>query len=234
MNESKIEIVVIEDDIGISKAIRDNCRFRGYETRAAFDGATGLQILQERLPDLIVLDVMLPNLGGLELCSKVRALGVATPILILSAKNRESDIVAGLDAGADDYLVKPFGIEEFFARVKALLRRHSKEVSDAGAIEIDDVRFIPEANAIHVGEESIPLTPKESGLLKLLIENPNQPFTRSKLLQRIWNTIEDVSDRSVDRCVTTLRGKLGSCPALKNRIKTIRDIGYLFDQADQR
>lgn len=223
------ELLVIEDDLGISTAIRDNCKLRGYRTRAAFDGKTGLQLLQERTPDLIVLDIMMPQLNGYQVCQRIRELEIETPILILSAKNKETDIVRGLEAGADDYLVKPFGIAEFFARVKAQLRRHSP--AEKGIFQLPDCRFDPATHQIHHPAGVTTLTQKESGLLAYILTHPDQAIPRSKLLRHVWRDDPDLSERSVDRCVTTLRGKLSTAPTLRDRIKTLRGIGYTYTQS---
>lgn len=225
-----IEILVIEDDMGISTALRDNCKRRGFATRAAFDGQSGLDLIAERLPDLLVLDIMLPLVSGYEICQTLRRQSIEIPILILSAKNREADIVKGLDAGADDYLVKPFGLGEFFARVQALLRRHPKGAQSI--LELDGSVFNPELAQIKHGELIVSLTQKESGLLRYLASHPEQAIPRARLVQHVWQDDPRVSERSVDRCVTTLRSKLAINPTLQARIQTLRQVGYSFRSID--
>ena len=219
-------ILIIEDDPSMLRGLKDNFEQRGFAVLTADDGEKGLAAALEAKPDLIVLDIMLPKVNGYEICRLVRAEKLDMPIIMLTAKGEESDIVLGLNLGADDYVTKPFSIKELLARANAFLRRNRegrKTVLTFGGWTLDTAACTLSRNGVPVK-----LTPKEYRLLCCLAENPGRAMTRDTLLNHVWGYTCFVTPRSVDRCVTTLRNKLESDPHAPQFILTIRDFGYKF------
>jgi DNA-binding response OmpR family regulator len=193
----------------------------------AVDGEDGLKKALEWKPDLVILDLMLPKTNGYEVCHLVREAGLRMPIIMLTAKGEESDVVLGLKIGADDYVTKPFSIRVLLARVEAFLRVRRREKSKTvrfGECEID----LGSHCLFHNGDE-VPLTPKEFGLLAYMVENAGRALARDHLLDAVWGHDVFVTTRSVDRCVTTLRAKIEPDPRKPVYIRTIRDVGYRFE-----
>jgi DNA-binding response OmpR family regulator len=220
-------ILIVEDDPASLRGLRDNFSFKGYVVETATDGEQGLDKALSLRPDLIVLDVMLPKVNGYEICRLVRAEGIDVPILMLTAKSQEADIVQGLNLGADDYVTKPFSIHELLARANALLRRRRQEeaeVATFGPFALD-----VSSRRLRKGGEDVPLAPKEFDLLSLFVKRPHRALTREEILKRVWGYELIVTDRSVDRCVTTLRQKIEPVPDEPTYIRTIRGIGYRFE-----
>lgn len=220
-------ILIVEDDATMLRALKDNFELKGYSVRTAADGELGLQDAVDRKPDLIILDIMLPKINGYEICRLVREQGLDMPIIMLTAKGQESDIILGLDLGADDYMTKPFSIRELMARVNAFLRRRREEEPEAyrfGDCELDMV-----SHRLLRGEAEVPLTPKEFGVLAFLAARPGRAVTRDQILRAVWGYSVFVTPRSVDRCINTLREKVEPDPATPAYIKTIRGIGYRFE-----
>lgn len=223
-------ILIVEDDPTLLRGLKDNFEFKGYCVHTASDGEKGLAAAVDGKPDLIVLDLMLPKVNGYEICRLIREEGLDTPILMLTAKGEESDIVLGLNLGADDYMTKPFSIKELLARANALLRRRRRE-------EPDHIRFLEydldltSRRLTRAGDE-VPLTPKEFGLLVFLARRPGRAFSRNEILKGVWGYDIFVTTRSVDRCVTTLRQKIEADPKNPAFIQTVREIGYRFDPGE--
>ena len=219
-------ILIVEDDPTILRVVKDNCATRGHRILTARDGEAGLDLALNRNPDLIVLDLMLPRVNGYEICRAVRAEKLTMPILMLTAKGQEEDIVRGLELGADDYITKPFSIRELMARVQAFLRR-----SQAGAAPSyefgDGVLDAVSHRLLRAGLE-VPLTSKEFRLLEYFLQRPGRALTRDSIMQAVWGNAVLVTARSVDRCVTTLRAKIEPDPHHPTFIHTIREIGYRF------
>ncbi len=223
-------ILIIEDDATLGELLRDNFEFAGYRVTVARDGYEGLRRAEAHPPDLVILDIMLPGLSGYDVCRRLRHRREDLPIIMLTAKGLEADIVLGLNTGADDYVTKPFSLEVLLARVKAHLRRNRSEPVPAvefGACRLD----LESCRLIRDGQE-VTLAPKEFGLLKCLALNPGRAFTRDQLLNRVWGQDLIVTPRSVDRCITTLRNKIEEMPHRPRFIRTIRDVGYRFELAD--
>ncbi len=223
-------ILVVEDDPTMLRVLKDNLEYKGYNVATAPDGEVGLEEALELKPDLILLDIMLPKINGYEVCRLVREEGLDMPILMLTAKGEESDVVLGLTLGADDYVTKPFGMNELLARVNAFLRRRREE-------EPDLYRFGPflldlASHKLTRQEEEVELTPKEFGVLELLASRPGRALTRDQILRAVWGYGIFVGDRSVDRCVSTLRSKIEPDPENPTYIQTIRGIGYRFEQPE--
>jgi DNA-binding response OmpR family regulator len=220
-------ILIIEDDPAMLRGLKDNFVFKGYQVRTAKDGESGLNQALNSYPDLILLDIMLPGINGYEICRLIRNEGFDMPIIMLTAKGQESDIILGLNLGADDYVTKPFNIQELLARVNAFLRRRRQQ--EIRQFQFGDFTLNLESRQLlHRGKE-IELTPKEFGLLALFIKRNGCALTRDEILKHVWGYDILVTDRSVDRCVNTLRNKIEKNPQLPAFIKTIRDVGYRFE-----
>jgi len=224
-------ILVIEDDKDIVELVKYNLEKDGFQVSATADGAGGLSQIRKAAPDLLILDLMLPKLSGLEICKEVRK-DVALnrlPILILTAKGEEADRVVGLELGADDYVTKPFSPRELAARVKALLRRAEPAGAAEKMIEIGGLRIDPAAYRVTRSGKPVPMSTLEFRLLYFLAARPNRVFTRDQLLDGVWGTERFVTPRSVDVYVRRLREKIESDPQHPAFMKTIRGTGYLFE-----
>jgi DNA-binding response OmpR family regulator len=222
-------ILIVEDDPTLLRALRDNFEFDGYKVLAAADGEAGLQHAVDGRPDLIVLDIMLPKVNGYEICRLVRKAGLEMPILMLTAKGQESDVVLGLNLGADEYVTKPFSLRELLARANALLRRKRQGETQTHCFG----RFVLDTGAKRLlcdGRE-VELTPKEFAVLELLVRRTGRALTRDEILRNVWGHDVFVTGRSVDRCINTLRAKIESDPADPLWIKTVREVGYRFADA---
>jgi DNA-binding response OmpR family regulator len=220
-------VLVVEDDPTMLRGLRDNFEFQGYRVLAAEDGEEGLNTALNAKPDLIVLDIMLPKINGYEVCRLIRKEGLGMPIVMLTAKGEESDIVLGLNLGADDYVTKPFSIKELLARAEALLRRTRQSQEDV--YDFGDCRLeIPARKLTRAGEE-IKLSPKEFALLELFVKHPGRALSRDEILNLVWGYDAYVGSRSIDRFVTTLRNKIEPDPHHPTYIHTIREIGYKFE-----
>lgn len=220
-------VLIVEDDPAMLRGLKDNFQFEGYRVVTAADGEAGLSLAVDRRPDLIVLDIMLPKINGYEMCRLIRREQMEVPIIMLTAKGQESDIVLGLNIGADDYMTKPFSIKELLARAAAFLRRRRQEQSKVyrfGGFELSCI-----SRRLTCDSKEVPLTPKEFTVLVLLASHPGRAFTRDEILRRAWGYDIIVTSRSVDRCINTLRGKVEADPAHPQFIRTVRDIGYRFE-----
>ena len=220
-------ILIIEDDPAILRVVKDNFVTRGYRVQTARNGEEGLDAALNGRPDLIILDIMLPKINGFEICRAVRAEKLEMPILMLTAKGQEEDIVRGLELGADDYITKPFSVRELMARAQAFLRRYQAGAAPCykfGRFQLDTVSHRLLKNGIEVS-----LTNKEFRLLEYFLQRPGRAFTRDSIMNVVWGNTIMVTARSVDRCVTTLRSKIEPDPRNPTFIHTIREIGYRFE-----
>ena len=220
-------ILIAEDDDGLRRGLVDNLSFEGYQVLAAEDGAKALKLASENEPSLIVLDVMMPKVNGFEVCRSIRAKGLTMPILLLTARSDEQDIVLGLNLGADDYVTKPFRTREFLARVKALLRRSN--VLARKSIVFGPFTLDVASHKLLKNNVPVELTPKEYSLLAYLLENRGQALSREQILSAVWGMTRFVTTRSVDRCVTTLRKKIEQDVRKPSFITTVREHGYRFE-----
>ncbi len=220
-------VLVIEDDATLARGLVDNLQARGYRTQLAVDGQIGLEAALADPPDLILLDIMLPKLNGYEICQRLRERGLDMPIIMLTAKGQEEDIVRGLELGADDYLTKPFGIRELLARAAALLRRRQEPATELFRFG-DCVLDLSSHRLSREGME-VPLTTKEFRMLEYFVKRPDRALARRDIMDNVWGRSVIVTSRSVDRCITTLRGKVEIDPRSPKHIRTIRDIGYRFE-----
>ena len=232
------KILVVEDDKNILEGLVDNLTMEGYKVIIARDGKEALKQAKEKNPDLIILDIMLPRLGGFEVCKELKLMGINTPIIILSARVQEADKVLGLELGADDYVTKPFSPRELLVRVKAVLRRANNAVKLEDIYRFDDVKVDfrryqvfkqkPEVSGQDTGDgQEVKLTASEFKILKLLVANKNEPVSRHKILSEIW-TSEEVTTRTVDTHICSLREKLETDSSNPKRIVTVHRIGYKF------
>jgi DNA-binding response OmpR family regulator len=222
-------ILVVEDDAALLRGLKDNFASQGYDVRTANDGQQGLDSLLRDPPDLLVLDLMLPKVNGYEICRAARAGQLELPIIMLTARGQEEDVIRGLEMGADDYVTKPFSIRELLARVRAFLRRQKTESSN---YQFGDCRLDLIAHKLFRRQKEIELTAKEFRMLEFFVKRCGRALTRESILDAVWGQEVIVTDRSVDRCVTTLRGKVEPDPHNPVFIKTIRDIGYRFEGAE--
>jgi DNA-binding response OmpR family regulator len=223
---SGTKILIVEDDPVLLRGLRDNLEACGYTVRAAKDGQQGFEALLREAPDLMLLDLMLPKLDGYEICRRARERQLTLPIIMLTARGQEDDIVRGLELGADDYVTKPFSIRELLARVRAFLRRQG---SEPAACQFGQCRLDPAAHKLFRQGREVELTAKEFRLLEFFLQRRGRALTRDTILDGVWGRGVFVTDRSVDRCVTTLRAKIEPDPRNPRFIRTIRDIGYRFE-----
>ena len=223
----KRRLLIIEDEPALSRGLSDLFRGQGFDVVAAADGRAGLDAALDGSADLILLDIMLPHVNGFEICQVVREHGIETPIVMLTAKGQESDVVTGLKLGADDYVTKPFRANELVARVQAFLRRratHDEPVHQFGDCEVN-----LRARSVMRKGKPVTLTAKEFELLAYFLRRPGCALSRDTILDAVWGNAVFVLPRSIDRCVTTLRGKLEEDSRKPRYIHTIRDIGYRFE-----
>ena len=220
-------VLIIEDDSTMLRGLKDNFEYQGYRVLTAADGEQGLTAALNEKPDLIILDIMLPKINGYEICRLIRQENLDMPIIMLTAKGEESDIVLGLNLGADDYVTKPFSIKELLARAAAFLRRGRQTEQDI--YEFADYRLDIPARKLTRGAEQIKLSPKEFGLLELFLKKPGRALTHDEILNAVWGYDCYVGPRSIDRFVTTLRNKIDPDPHSPTFIHTIREIGYKFE-----
>ena len=228
---SSASILIVEDDPAMLRILRGNFEYSGFAVETARDGEEALRKFVDYKPDVILLDIMLPKIDGHEVCRVVREDGSEVPIIMLTAKGQESDIVHGLNLGADDYVTKPFSIKELLARVNAVLRRRNPQ--DSEIFRFGDCDFHPVARKLFRNGEEVTLTPKELGLLQLFIQRPGRAMTRDQILNSVWGRDIAVTARSIDSCVNTLRKKIEPDPRRPAFIKTIRNIGYRFDISEK-
>ena len=221
-------VLVIEDDPSIARGLADNLAFEGYEVLQAADAETGYRLQQARTSDLIVLDLMLPRMNGLELCRRLREAGDHTPILILTARSEESDRVIGLDLGADDYVTKPFSVKELMARVRALLRRTQDASGLPAQLSFDDVELDFLRYTARKRGRDIEMTRKEFATLRVLAARAGTVVTRDELLNEVWGYESSPVSRTVDNHIASLRSKLEAVPSRPRHIQTVHGVGYKF------
>jgi DNA-binding response OmpR family regulator len=219
-------VLIVEDDPAILRGLSDNLRMQRYDVLSTSDGADGYRLASERKPDLVILDLMLPNMGGLEICKQLRADGFSAPILMLTARGEESDRVLGLDLGADDYVTKPFSIRELLARVRAHLRRGQTGETLPDEVRFDDV--IVDFRRFEAQKRGTPLelTRKEFGVLRLLAAKAGEVVTRDDLLNDVWGYESFPTTRTVDQHIASLRAKLEEDASMPRRLITVHGVGY--------
>ncbi len=228
-----MRILVVDDDRSVRESLRRSLAFNGYQVELASDGQAALDAVLAQRPDAMVLDVMMPRLDGLEVCRRMRAAGDELPILVLTARDAVSDRVAGLDAGADDYLPKPFALEELLARLRALLRRRSPDDIAAAAagqskpLEYADLSLDTVTSELRRGHRTISLTRTEFTLLELLLTNPRRVLTRSQILEQVWGYDFPTTGNALEVYVGYLRRKT-EADGEPRLIHTVRGVGYVL------
>jgi two-component system response regulator MprA len=226
-----MRILVVDDDRSVRESLRRSLAFNGYQVELATDGRAALDAVTAQRPDAMVLDVMMPRLDGLEVCRRLRSSGDDLPILVLTARDAVSDRVAGLDAGADDYLPKPFALEELLARLRALLRRRSPDEFGAGTgpskrLEFADLSLDPDTRDVRRGDRSISLTRTEFSLLELLLANPRRVLTRAQILEQVWGYDFPTTGNALEVYIGYLRRKT-EAEGETRLIHTVRGVGYV-------
>jgi len=222
------KILIVEDEPDMVLGLKDNFEFEGYEVVTASDGVAGLERARALKPDLVILDIMLPKLSGLEVCKTLRSEGFQTPIIMLTARGQEIDKVVGLELGADDYVTKPFSIRELLARVRAILRRTDGTKKRLQKYRFSDVELDFEAYRAKKGGAPLELSPREFELLRYLIERKGETVSRDKLLEDVWGYESYPSTRTVDTHIAKLRAKIGDSGSDPRYILTIHGVGYKF------
>jgi two-component system phosphate regulon response regulator PhoB len=228
-----LSLLVVEDDDTIRDTIREALQLEGFRVVACGDGATALANLERAAAgtdafSLVVLDLMLPGMGGLEICRRLRQGGDQTPILVVSARDTETDRVLGLEVGADDYLVKPFGMRELVARCRALLRRSQAPQSAPRLLEHANLRLYPEECRVTRDGMEVNLSPKEYRLLELFMQHPRKVWSRDRLLEQVWGYDYFGDSKTVDVHIRWLREKLEANPSAPVHLITVRGFGYRF------
>jgi DNA-binding response OmpR family regulator len=220
-------VLIVEDDPAMLRGLKDNFEYEGYRVITAADGERGLEAAVDDRPHLVILDIMLPKVNGYEICRLVRKAGLDMPIIMLTAKGQESDIILGLNLGADDYVTKPFSVRELLARAEAFLRR--RRLKEMTVYRFGPFEFDAASRRLLRGGKEVVLTPKECELLLFMVRQAGRALTRDEILKSVWGHGVFVNGRSVDRCVNTLRGKIERNPDRPSFIATIREIGYRFE-----
>ena len=222
------KVLIVEDDEAMSVALRDGFQYEGYAVTLATDGEAGLRLAGAESPDLILLDVMLPKITGLDICKKLRGDGNAVPIIMLTARGQEIDKVLGLKLGADDYVTKPFGFMELMARVEAVLRRCSGQAAPVETCRFGDVAIDFKAHEARKGGELLDLSPREFQLLAYFIQHRGEVVTREQLLDTVWDYNAIPFTRTVDMHIAKLRKKIEDNPSDPRHLVTVHRLGYKF------
>jgi two-component system response regulator MprA len=230
-----MRILVVDDDRAVRESLRRSLAFNGYQVDLAADGKDALEAVAQRRPDAMVLDVMMPRVDGLEVCRRMRAAGDELPILVLTARDAVSDRVAGLDAGADDYLPKPFALEELLARLRALLRRRVGEDGPGGAaaarpLQFADLSLEPDTREVRRGARPISLTRTEFALLELLLAHPRRVLTRAQILEQVWGYDFPTTGNALEVYIGYLRRKT-EADGEPRLIHTVRGVGYVLRES---
>jgi len=224
----KTRILIVEDEPAMVQGLRDNFEYEGYEVISAGDGAAGLELALSDNPDLVVLDVMMPKMSGLDVCKQLKVKKPNMPIIMLTARGQEIDKVVGLELGADDYVTKPFSIRELMARVKAVLRRVNPHSSDVETYKFSDVEVNIKSNEVLRSGRPVELSSKEFALLAYFVAHPGETLSRDRLLDAVWGYENYPNTRTVDAHIVHLRQKLEMNPEEPRFILTVHGTGYKF------
>jgi len=222
------KILIVEDDKAIVRGLSDNLKRENFEVVTADNGAQGYELAKSAKYDLIILDLLLPRMGGLDVCKKLRSENVQIPILMLTGKKEEVDKVLGLEIGADDYLTKPFGMRELVARVKALLRRQSSVVTKLDECAFADVRIDFRKQEARKGKQSVAMSAKEFELIRYFVEREGEVISRAQLLDDVWGYEVAPTTRTVDNYILSLRKKLETDSSKPKHLVTVHTAGYKF------
>ena len=221
-------VLLIEDDPSIVAGLELNLSLEGYEVVTAADGESGYRLAVDKVPDLILLDIMLPGMNGLEVLRRLREIDADVPVLILTARGEEADKVLGLTLGADDYISKPFNLGELRARINASLRRQRRRVTGQSVFEFGDVRVDLDRHQVRRAGKDVAMTAREFALLAYFLRNPERALTRDTLLAEVWQT-DYLSQRTIDNFISRLRAKFEPDPDRPRFFLTVRGVGYRFD-----
>ncbi len=227
MNQKKI--LLVEDEKGIRNVLRDNLEYEGYSILEAEDGVKGLEIAKNENPDLIILDLMLPQMHGYDFIKQLKKTHTSIPIIIVSAKSEEIDKIKGLDLGADDYITKPFQIRELVSRIKAIFRRYNKTPETIQNFSFKNFLIDFEKGIFYKDGEKVDISFYEFEILKYLIINKNKPVTRNDIIETVWKAEGAISSRNIDTHIVNLRKLIEEDPANPKYIKTVFRIGYKFE-----
>jgi DNA-binding response OmpR family regulator len=225
-----MDVLVIEDEAKVVDFISKGLDEEGYTVSAAYNGKQGLDLLKAHKYDIVLLDLMIPEIDGLKVLRNMRAWGINTPVLIITAKSSKEDVVRGLDTGSDDYLTKPFSFEELLARIRALLRRSAAR--EGHTLKYSELTLNPYSRVLSRGSKEAELTEKEFLLLELMIRNSERPLTRREMAEYVWQNVAD-STNIVDVYINFLRKKIESVTP-KKYIQTVRGIGYILKEEDEK
>jgi DNA-binding response OmpR family regulator len=222
------KVLIVEDDQAMAVALRDGFTYEGYAVHVARDGAAGLRMAEERSHDLVILDVMLPRMSGLDVCRQLRTSGNDTPIIMLTARGQEIDKVLGLKTGADDYVTKPFSFLELMARVEAVLRRTSKSPEAVEQASFGDIEMNFKTFEASKGGRALELSPREFKMMKYFVEHRGEVVTRDQLLDHVWGYEGLPLTRTVDMHIAKLRQKIEDTPSDPHHVITVHRVGYKF------
>jgi DNA-binding response OmpR family regulator len=221
-------VLIIEDERDLVLGLKDNLEFEGYQVAAAYDGEAGVEAASRDNPDLILLDVMLPKMNGLDVCRQLRRKGIEAPIIMLTARSEEMDKVVGLEVGADDYITKPFSLREVLARVRAALRRARGKVAEPDAFEFADVCLNFRKHQAQKAGKQLDLSPRELAIMRFLVRHREETVTREQLLDEVWGLNNYPFTRTVDNHIAKLRQKIEDLPWDPRHIITVHRVGYKF------
>jgi DNA-binding response OmpR family regulator len=231
MAEKSSKILIVEDEPSLIFTLQDTLEGEGFTVFVSEDGESAVEMVKEHDPDLMILDIMLPGKSGYDICKDVRELKYTFPIIMLTAKDQETDKVKGLELGADDYLTKPFGVKELLARIKARLRR-AGTYSNAGEVDIlqlGEVKLdLAESEAIHPANKTVELTAREVELIRYLLSHANNPVSRDELLEKVWRYEYSTNTRTVDVHISKLRAKIEIHPDDPRYLITLHGVGYML------
>jgi DNA-binding response OmpR family regulator len=228
--ESKVSILLVEDEPAISEGLTDFLEFHEFEVQWAQDGSKARTWVKTTRFDLILLDLMLPGISGEDLCQQWRREGLQTPIIMLTAKGQEKDRISGLNIGADDYVTKPFSLEELLARMRAILRRTDPARSVGTRFEFGDLQVDAESLTVFRDQQGIPVSDREFRILRFFAANPSRVITRDELYEQVWEDhMSDLGTRTVDMHIAKLRAKIEPDTSNPTLIKTVRGSGYRYD-----
>lgn len=225
-----MKVLLVEDETKVAHFISKGLEEEGYSVDVAYDGKKGLDFVTASAYDIVLLDLMIPEIDGLELLKRMRASGIDTPVLIITAKSSKEDVVKGLDTGSDDYLTKPFSFDELLARIRALLRRSRK--TEQLLLEYRDITLNPYTRRLNIASKEVELTEKEFLIMEYLLKNSEKPLTRKEIAEYVWQNQDD-SSNIVDVYVNFLRKKIESISE-KKYIHTVRGIGYTFKEDNEK
>ena len=224
----KETVLVVEDDVPIAKGLETNLRFEGFDVLCATDGETGLELAVDKSPDLILLDVMMPKMNGFEVLRELRRREIDIPIIMLTAKGEEMDKIRGLDLGADDYVTKPFALQELLARVHAVLRRKRRFDREISEITFGSARLDFNARTAFVDGKQVEMTAREFALMHFFLSREGEALNRQEILNRVWGFDYFGTDRTVDNFINRLRRKFEPLPDKPKHFLTVRGVGYRF------